>query len=94
MTKPKGLKFKKANPKILPALGGLKKSYIRKSHCLKKTLLFLVKKLKLIEEKGSLGDKEKIGIKQIKEDMIRLSEYEKLKKYEFYLNCLSIINHY
>lgn len=94
MSKCKELKWKKANPKVLPALGGLKKNYIRKPLCLKNTLLFLAKKLKLIEEKENLGGNEKMLIKQIKEDMIRLSEFEKIKKFEFYYDCLSIISHY
>ena len=34
----------RARRKILPALGGIKKNYIRKGNCLQKTLIFLAEK--------------------------------------------------
>lgn len=83
----------KAKPKVLPALGGLNKYYLRKSKIIKRTLEFLSNKLDLID-KTCFITRDKEIIKKIKDDLIKLSKYEKKNKIEFYLECSDIITNY
>lgn len=87
-------KILKANRKILPALGGIKKNYIRKGWCLKKVIQFLAKKINDVE--SSLKDdlKEKKILKQIENDLLVVSKYENEKKMSFYSKCWIIANNY
>ena len=60
------LEMEKSKSKCITSFRRIKKNYIRKPLYLKNTLLFLAKKLKLIEEKENLGGNEKMLTKQIK----------------------------
>lgn len=84
---------KKILPKILPRLGGLSKKYLRKSHILENTLLFLSRQIEEIQNSKNRNDNQ-IILDKIKNDLRILSKYEKLKKTEFYFKCLDIINNY
>ena len=94
MREHKEKKLPKPKPKILPSLGGLKKNYIRKSSCLEKSLLFLAKKLADVEKFKGLETKERELVNKIKQNIKMLSEYKKLKTYDYYTLCLYIINNY
>jgi hypothetical protein len=87
-------KFMKCSRKVLPGLGGIKKNYLRKSWCLKKTLLFVVGKIKTIESSLEKDSKEKNLLNKICVDLQELSKYEKNNKIAFYSKCWSIINSY
>ena len=79
--------------KILPGLGGIKRNYIKKSELLKKIVLFLVGKMKDIEDSVSGLENKKI-FRKITNDFERLSKYERKKLFDFYIECLNIINNY
>ena len=83
----------KPKRKVLPALGGLNKYYLRKSKILKRTLEFLSNKLDSIDKTYFIA-KDKEIIKNIKDDLIKISKYEKKNKIEFYLECSNIITKY
>ena len=68
---------KKPIRKILPSLGGIKKNYIRKEHCLKKTLLFLIEKMEIISHTIREESGEKKTFQQIMKDLSLLSCFEK-----------------
>ena len=84
----------RAKPKILPAFGGIKKNYIRKSHCLKKILLFLSSKLNEVNESLKQGEKIYNEVETIAEDIRILSKYENENKTNFYFLCQKIISKY
>lgn len=78
--------------KILPGLGGIKKTYLDKAHLLENTLVFLSNKLDdLIFSNYSKKIKM---IEKLKIDMRRLSQYKNKRKLEYYLICQKIINSY
>ena len=84
----------RARPKMLPGLGGIKKNYIKKASCLETVLLFLAQKLKAFENLEIIKNEERQLLNQIKMDIIRLSQYGKTKKFDFYLAYLNILNNY
>ena len=76
---------KKILPKILPALGGLSKQYLRKSHILANILVFLTRQIE--ENQNSKNRNEaQIIFDKIKNDLKIISKYEKFKKMNFILN--------
>lgn len=87
-------KTHQAIKKILPSLGGIKKNYLRKANCLKKTLQFLIRKLEGISPaiREEFGEKKKFN--QILKDLSLLSLYENKNTISFYFACLSIIQNY
>lgn len=84
----------RARRKILPALGGIKKNYIRKGNCLQKTLIFLAEKLDEIENFEKERTEVKSLIKKIKNNLLLLSELKNKKEIEFYFDCSNILNNY
>jgi hypothetical protein len=84
----------KAAKKIIPGLGGQTNNYIKKASCLRKILLFLANKLTKIENSSEMKSYEKNELKKIRQDLLKLSLYDKKKKIDFYLVCLSIISNY
>ena len=82
-----------AAPKVLPSLGGISKNYIKKQAILEKTLQHLAKKINLIDESIN-SDDDKVLLRRIKNDMIKLSNYRYIKKIDFYFQCQEIIAGY
>lgn len=83
-----------AHKKVLPALGGINKGYLRKAKCLKSTLNYLVRNLKVIKKRANMEEKDKIILDEILDDIIEISKYEKFKTFDFYLTCSSIVKKY
>lgn len=83
-----------AKKKLLPALGGKSKYYIRKAKCLKTAIIHLINALEKVEKKIKIPPKEKIILDEIKKDILKLSKYEKHKKMDFYFICSKIIQKY
>ena len=91
ITKEKNLKPRR---KIFPGLGGIKKKYIRKGKILGtalKTLSFLLKNF--IDENEFNHDNKQILI-SIKNDIAKMSEYEKIRSIDFYLLCIKLLEKY
>ena len=87
-------KKQKAYKKILPSLGGIKKNYIRKAHCLKKVLQFLAGKIENTNNSIKIEPSVKKMFDEIRNDLLSLSKYENVNKGSFHSICLSILNKY
>ena len=84
---------KKILPKILPAVGGLSKQYLRKSHIFEKILVFLARQIEEIQNSKNRNDAQ-IILDKIYNHLKIISKYEKFKKNEFYFKFFNIINNY
>ena len=80
--------------KKLPALGGVRKNYIRKANCLNITLVHLVDALEKFEKDIEIPKNKKFMLNEIKKDFLKIAKYEKLKKIDFYFLCSSIVQKY
>lgn len=87
-------KQQKIHKKVLPALGGIKKGYIRKAHCLKKILQFLAIKIENTSKLLKIESNERKTFDEIKNDLLSISKYENENKGSFYFKCQSILNKY
>ena len=81
-------KKQKIHKKVLPALGGIKKGYIRKAHCLKKILQFLARKIENTSKSLKIESNEAKIFDEIKNDLLSISKYENENKSLFYFKCL------
>lgn len=91
---PKEQKIYKAKKKLLPALGGKRKNYIRKAKCLKTAIIHLINALEKVHNKIIIPSKEKDILNEIKKDFVKLSKYEIHKNIDFYFICSQIIQKY
>ena len=73
----------KASKKILPGLSGQTNNYIKKGSCLRKILLFLANKITKIENSSEMKSYEKNELKKIRQDLLKLSLYDKKRKLIF-----------
>lgn len=88
---PKAFKAKK---KILPALGGISKDYVKKNECLKTIILFMMEKISELEDTINLPLNVNNSLRQIEKDLKKISNFKKIKRMDFYFLCQSIIENY